>query len=130
MYRLIAYAKNGVQRFPIAASDLVVGSQPECDIYLPFTGVSKRHARIRRQGDDLMIEDLGTRRGILVNGRRVRQARLEALDEVRLGGITLLVEDVSPAPMSRDDGATAQGVTLPEPTITPEVMTEHLAAIC
>jgi transcriptional regulator with AAA-type ATPase domain len=129
MYRLIAYAKNGVQRFPIAASDLVVGSQPECDIYLPFTGVSKRHARIRRQGDAVTIEDLGTRRGILVNGRRVRQARLEALDEVRLGGITLLVEDVSPSPVSRDDGATAQGVTLPEPTITPEAMTEHLAAI-
>ena len=129
MYRLIAYAKNGVQRFPVAASDLLVGSQPECDIYLPFTGVGKRHARILREDSGLKIEDLGTRRGILVNGQRVREARLEALDEVRVGAITLLVEDVSPSPVEDGDALTVSAEEATETVVTPESMTEHLAAI-
>ncbi|MDX1382850.1 MAG: sigma 54-interacting transcriptional regulator [Thermoanaerobaculia bacterium] len=129
MYRLIAYAKNGVQRFPVATSDLVVGSQPECDIYLPFTGVAKRHARILREDDGLKIEDLGTRKGTLVNGQRVREARLEALDEVRVGGITLLVEDVSPSPVEDGDAISMAPEESGEVVMTPESMTEHLAAI-
>lgn len=129
MYRLIAYAKNGVQRFPVAASDLVVGSQPDCDIYLPFSGVAKRHARLRREGEELLIEDLGTRKGTLVNGQRVREARLETLDEVRLGGITLLVEDVSPTPVDEDGEREPPTAPAPAPNIDPESMTEHLAAI-
>ena len=129
MYRLIVYAKSGVQRFPIVASDIVVGSQPDCDIYLPFTGVGRRHARIRREGQGLHIEDLGTRRGILVNGERVKEAELEALDEVRVGGITLLVEDVSPAPEAEKGDSAESGSSTLESVITPELMTEHLAAI-
>jgi transcriptional regulator with AAA-type ATPase domain/pSer/pThr/pTyr-binding forkhead associated (FHA) protein len=129
MYRLIAYAKNGVQRFPVAASDLVVGSLPECDIYLPFTGVGKRHARILRQDGELTIEDLGTRKGILVNGQKVKESKLEALDEIRVGGITLLVEDVSPSPVEDGDSEVAAPPAAADPTATPESMTEHLAAI-
>ncbi|MEE2775353.1 MAG: sigma 54-interacting transcriptional regulator [Acidobacteriota bacterium] len=129
MYRLIAYAKNGVQRFPVATSDLLVGSQPDCEIYLPFTGVGKRHARILREDGGLKIEDLGTRRGTLVNGQRVREAQLEALDEVRLGAITLLVEDVSPSPLEDGDSLTLGREEAMEAVMTPESMTEHLAAI-
>ena len=128
MYRLIAYAKNGVQRFPVSSRDLVLGSMPECDIYLPFTGVGKRHARILREAGGLRIEDLGSRRGVVVNGERVHEARLEVLDEIRLGTITLLVEDVS-----RDaelvEPASPPSEAPREPSITPEGMTRHLAAI-
>lgn len=128
MYQLIAYAKNGVQRFPVAAKNLVLGSVPECDVYLPFTGVGKRHARILKEGDGLRIEDLGSRRGILVNGERVHEAQLQPLDEIRLGAITLLVEDVDV--QSQDTEAPEPREARPKvPTITPAGMTRHLAAI-
>ncbi len=77
---------------------MIIGSQPECDIYLPYTGVAQRHARLRYDGNELQIEDLGSRRGLLVSGRKVKEASLEVLDEIRLGGVTLLVEDVVPGP--------------------------------
>jgi len=128
MYRLIAYAKNGVQRFPVSSRDLVLGSMPECDIYLPYTGVGRRHARILREDGGLRIQDLGSRRGVIVNGERVQEARLEVLDEIRLGTITLLVEDVVPA-VEPDKPTPAAPEVPPEPSITPEGMTRHLAAI-
>lgn len=128
MYRLVAYAKNGVQRFPIASANLVLGSLPECDIYLPFTGVAKHHARITKNKSGLRIEDLGSRRGVLVNGERVQEATLEVLDEIRLGTITLLIEDIAPEMPLQDlrEDASPSAVA---PVITPEGMTRHLAAI-
>src|SRR5436309_2913277 len=98
MLRLVAYAPDGVRRFPIHRSELIIGSWPECDIFLPYAGVAQKHARITYDGTALRIEDLGTRKGLLVSGRKVRDATLEVLDEIRLGGVTLLVEDVTPGP--------------------------------
>src|SRR6059058_1389854 len=98
MLRLVAYAPDGVRRFPVHRSELIIGSWPECDIYLPYTGVAQKHARLIYDGNELRIEDLGTRKGLLVSGRKVRESALEVLDEIRLGGVTLLVEDVAPGP--------------------------------
>src|SRR6478752_2110955 len=98
MLRLVAYAPDGVRRFPVNRSELIVGSLPECDICLSYTGVAQRHARLLYDGVQLRIEDLGSRRGLLVSGRKVKEASLEVLDEIRLGVVTLLVEDVVPGP--------------------------------
>ncbi|HET9210744.1 MAG TPA: FHA domain-containing protein, partial [Thermoanaerobaculia bacterium] len=91
MLRLVAYAPDGVRRFPVHRSELIIGSWPECDIYLPYTGVAQKHARLIYDGNELRIEDLGTRKGLLVSGKKVRESALEVLDEIRLGGVTLLV---------------------------------------
>ncbi len=98
MLRLVAYAPDGVRRFPLHRADLLIGSAPECDLCLPYSGVAQRHARLHFEGDALRIEDLGSRKGLMVSGRKVRETALEVLDEIRIGAVTLLVEDVVPAP--------------------------------
>ncbi|HEX7185351.1 MAG TPA: sigma 54-interacting transcriptional regulator [Thermoanaerobaculia bacterium] len=121
----MAYAPDGVRRFPVLKNESLIGSWPECDIYLPYTGVAQKHALLRYDGSELRIEDLGTRKGLLVSGRKVREASLEVLDEIRLGGITLLVEDVVP---SREQAPAPPQETVPAgpPQSTPERMVEHL----
>ena len=32
MMRLVAYAPDGVRRFPVHRSEMIIGSWPECDI--------------------------------------------------------------------------------------------------
>lgn len=125
MLRLVAYAHDGVRRFPIHRPELVIGSEPSCDIALDYPGVSGRHAKVRQAGGELRIEDLGSRKGTLVNGRRVREAALQVLDEVRLGGITLLVEDVV-EPKPEPPVVVAPPA---EPTITPAAMLDHVARV-
>lgn len=129
MLRLVAYAPDGVRRFPLARRELVIGSQPGCDIVLPYAGVAQRHARIVFDGQILRVEDLGSRKGMTVDGKRVKEADLQVLDEVKLGGVTLLVEDVTPEP---DGSGLAEAEAPAEPgavAMTPELMIEHLAAI-
>jgi DNA-binding NtrC family response regulator len=129
MLRLVAYAPDGVRRFPVPRAELLIGSQPECDIYLPYTGVAQRHARLHYDGSELRIEDLGSRKGLLVSGKKVREATLAVLDEIRLGGVTLLIEDV--APEIEKAPAPLPGTRVPAgpPRITPELMLEHLCRI-
>ena len=126
VYRLVAYAPDGVRRFPVHRQELVIGSEGNCDVVLPYTGVAKRHARVRLGDDGLSIEDLGSRRGTQVSGRRVQEAELEVLDEIRLGGVTLLVEDVV-----ADSGEVRLPATEdePEPVMTPERLVEHLERV-
>lgn len=127
MHRLVAYAHNGVERFAIDRTEMIIGSGEDCDIRLPYAGVGPRHAQLRSRAEELVIEDLGARRGVIVNGSKVREARLRVLDEIRLGSIALLVEDVVPE--------TGVGVAPPEepplrePSLDAARMIEHLARI-
>lgn len=130
MLRLVAYAPDGVRRFPIHRDELLIGSEPGCDVYLPYTGVAQNHARLRFDGERLRIEDLGSRRGTTVAGRRVKDAALDLLDEVRLGTVTLLVEDIAPeARLPPLPSPLARVVPPREPRITPEAMLHHLSQI-
>ena len=126
MHRLVAYAPNGVQRFNIDRDLMIIGSGAGCNIRLSFSGVGPEHARLRVESNHLVIEDLGTRKGILVNGERVKQAELQVLDEIRLGSIALLLEDVLPEPVTSGRSTEEQPA---EPTITPQSMLEHLAKV-
>jgi DNA-binding NtrC family response regulator len=129
MLRLVAYAPDGVRRFPVHRSELIIGSWPECDIYLPYAGVAQKHARLSYDGNELRIEDLGTRKGLLVSGRKVRESLLEVLDEIRLGGVTLLVEDVVPGPERAPAPPVEETKAGGPPSITPWRMIEHLNRI-
>jgi len=52
--------------------EVSIGRRPGSAIELPFSSVSVRHARLFRQGDGYLIEDLGS-----VNGTRLNDRRLE-----------------------------------------------------
>jgi transcriptional regulator with AAA-type ATPase domain len=128
MFRLVAYAPDGVRRFPVHRSELLIGSLPEADICLPYTGVAQKHAILRYDGHELRIEDLGTRKGLLVSGRKVKEASLEVLDEIRVGNVTLLVEDVVPA-QDREPAPPVEPQPAGPPRISPERMVEHLSRL-
>ena len=73
--------------------DFIVGRVPECDLVLDDGLVSRRHARFRTDGLDVRVEDLGSRNGVLVNGRPTDGlVRLEVGDQVRIGGQNLVLK--------------------------------------
>ncbi|MEM8963636.1 MAG: sigma 54-interacting transcriptional regulator [Acidobacteriota bacterium] len=127
MHRLVAYAHNGVHRFVVDREVMTIGSDAACDIRLTYPGVAQQHARLRRgDGSRLEIDDLGSRKGVLVNGRRVKTAGLEVLDEIRLGSIALLIEDVvTETPVLTEP----EPVGSPTVTITATGLLGHLARI-
>ncbi len=75
------------QRFETAT--IALGRHPECDLRFDThldRDVSLRHARIRRDDDQVLIEDLGSTNGTYVNGVRIEGATaLHDGDEIALG---------------------------------------------
>ena len=50
---------------------MVIGRSATADVSISDRFLSRRHARLYRDGDDWLIEDLGSRNGTLVNGVRI-----------------------------------------------------------
>jgi transcriptional regulator with AAA-type ATPase domain len=84
------------------AAELLFGRVDECDIKIDHDGVSRRHAKVRRRGDHVQVEDLGSRNGTLVNGTPVTAARRLAVgDVISVGPGSAIVASSSTAKRSR-----------------------------
>lgn len=69
-------------------------------------GVSRRHARLWRQAEAVVVEDLDSVNGTFVNGRRLAPYLPEALhngDQLRLGNLLMTVELFSANQESADE---------------------------
>jgi VWFA-related protein len=75
----------GGLRFPVNASEVVVGRDPGAGIRLEDLTVSRVHARLVRQNGEVMVEDLGSANGSYVNDERVEASHLQDGDRVRFG---------------------------------------------
>jgi pSer/pThr/pTyr-binding forkhead associated (FHA) protein len=64
---------------------LILGRSEAADIALPYSSISREHARLSIQGGSLIIEDLGSSNGVLVNGNKAPRAVVGAGDLVTLG---------------------------------------------
>jgi transcriptional regulator with GAF, ATPase, and Fis domain len=75
---------------PLFRRTTTVGSDEGCDVVLAGAGVKKLHAEIVLEGKVHEILPLDPDAEVLVNGRKVKKARLEAWDVLRLGSVTLV----------------------------------------
>src|SRR5579864_7499357 len=72
--------------FPIVPEkQIVVGRSSDLDMVLVEDMVSRKHARIAVQTDQIWIEDLGSTNGTFVNGEKIKRARLKEGDRVLIG---------------------------------------------
>ena len=69
------------------SDELTVGRGGGCGVVLPDDEfVSTVHARLFRRGEELLVEDLGSRNGTFVNGEQVSSpTRLKRGDRVQFG---------------------------------------------
>ncbi|MFW6067400.1 MAG: FHA domain-containing protein [Myxococcota bacterium] len=75
-----------LQEFDLPAAEVDIGRGPECHVTVEDPMVSRRHARIRVRGEDVDIQDLGSRNGVRINGRQIQGAApLQHGDRIRLG---------------------------------------------
>ncbi|HWB21303.1 MAG TPA: DUF3662 and FHA domain-containing protein [Gaiellaceae bacterium] len=65
------------QRHELKAPRVVLGRSKDCDIPVPDPNVSRRHAEVRQDGSGYTLVDLESTNGIELDGRRVKQLKLE-----------------------------------------------------
>jgi hypothetical protein len=80
------------ERRPIDKRVTVIGRSQDCDVQLADPNVSRRHAEVRQEETAFWIVDLGSTNGMEVNGRRLRQAKLEDGDRITIGSTEVVFE--------------------------------------
>ncbi|MBZ0112215.1 MAG: SpoIIE family protein phosphatase [Thermoanaerobaculia bacterium] len=80
--------------FDLDRDEVVIGRASDVDLPLADRFLSRQHARIFRREGHLLVEDLGSRNGTTVNGRRIEgPTQIHPGDVIAMCGSSLVLED-------------------------------------
>ncbi len=80
------------ERIVLGPEPVTIGRLPECTVVVGDPNASRRHAEVRRQGNDVVVVDLGSTNGTRVNGVLVRERALEDGDQITVGTTVVTFE--------------------------------------
>jgi len=91
--RLVVYRDGKLDlSVPVGESGAGIGRDPGNHVQLSLPEVSKKHAFLKRTPAGWQVSDLGSRNGLSVNGRRVRESFVQDGDRLTIGSYTLVFE--------------------------------------
>jgi len=90
--------------YSVESDSVVIGRSASADVSIADRFLSRRHARLYRDGDDWRVEDLGSRNGTLVNG--VRISAPSAVGPGDVIGISASIVEVGVAGARRSESET------------------------
>ncbi|MEM7159333.1 MAG: FHA domain-containing protein [Myxococcota bacterium] len=100
----------------------LVGRDPEAELRLDVSGVSRKHARLSVSDEgEVRLTDLGSRNGSFVNAQRVESAALRDHDELRFGPAVLRLRFI---------GREAPLPAAPQPVRPPELSEREFEVAC
>jgi adenylate cyclase len=94
-------AEGGEQRIDLREdAPMLIGRALGCDLPLSHATVSRRHAEVVSNGEEVWVRDLGSSNGTHVNGTRVTETTLALGDTVVFGEVAFRLETSEPTPAS------------------------------
>jgi FHA domain len=92
---------GGQHTYELQTPVTLLGRGTDCDLRLVDPGVSRHHAELRVEHDQVVLVDLGSTNGTFVNGQPVRRVALSDGTHISLGRTTLVFRQ---DPLDRQDG--------------------------
>lgn len=82
-----------VKKLTINKGSYIIGRSDDVDFIISSKDVSRRHAKVVYDGDDITVEDLDSTNGTFVNGKRISVENLQSGDEICIGDFKIMVDD-------------------------------------
>lgn len=90
---LVFINKDGTtQPFRLPSAVTFIGRRQDCDMCIPLSVVSRRHCEIYSEFDKVMVRDLKSRNGILVNDKSIDETQLKAGDVLSIGPLKFVIQ--------------------------------------
>ncbi|GIW77596.1 MAG: hypothetical protein KatS3mg104_2659 [Phycisphaerae bacterium] len=90
---LVMFRENGERRsFSLTRDVTLVGRREDADFRIPLSDVSRKHCRLIKDGNQLIVEDLGSANGTFHNGQRVTESEVAPGDTLQFGSIRFIVQ--------------------------------------
>lgn len=108
---------------------LVIGRSRGCDLRLPSSDSSRRHAEIVTTPEGSLLRDLGSTNGSFVNGRAVTEHLLQPGDRIEIAGSTITFCQIARDPHPPDSPHLDEKTVLTERLAPSEAFRGDLAEI-
>jgi two-component system cell cycle response regulator len=89
-YLIVLAGASVGEMYKITAAHTVIGRGQQADIQVIDEGISRRHAEIVHEGEQIIIRDLGSTNGTFCNGDRISSHQLSDGDKIQVGSTTIL----------------------------------------
>jgi pSer/pThr/pTyr-binding forkhead associated (FHA) protein len=122
---VVVRGRSSLAAHRLGPGTTTAGRQEGCQLLIRSSQVSRRHCEFFEKQGHLIVKDLGSANGTLVNGKRVEGQRVLAEgDEVSIGGILFRIEKTSGAPPAQAP-VSASDTAVSEPVVADEVLLEE-----
>lgn len=93
---------RGRRRIPLEPGETIIGRDPGATIFLDDRSISRRHARLVISEEGATLEDLGSKNGTYLQGKKVEsRLPLSDRDKIRAGSVALTIR-ILPSPESTE----------------------------
>jgi pSer/pThr/pTyr-binding forkhead associated (FHA) protein len=86
---LLKFKEAAIREIPLDQDVITIGRKADNDIVIDNQAVSGYHARIKKEGQSLFIEDASSLNGTYINGQKISKGELHNGDVVLIGVHTL-----------------------------------------
>ncbi len=94
---LLIYSREGAEIVQMQADHpIVIGRVHPANVAIADMSLSRQHARFELQGDRVLLEDLDSTNGTVVNGKRVKRVKVGPEDRITLGAVTVTLHVMAP----------------------------------
>jgi pSer/pThr/pTyr-binding forkhead associated (FHA) protein len=92
MLQIIIKLNNTViKEFNTDQNEIIIGREPGSDIQIDNIAISREHACIVKGPNDCFIEDMNSKNGIFINGKKINKKFLKTNDEITIGKYSLQI---------------------------------------
>ena len=138
---------NIVKEIDIEGGEIIIGRDASCGVVLDDKTVSRRHAKVVPGTGGVVIEDLGSRNGTFIAGRRISRHTISPGDAISIGSYRISFEGIpvpagAPTTVPEDDQPSAtsiinaidarsvgSGEDIRKGIVPPEAMAKRLSAL-
>src|SRR5690348_16008182 len=115
---IVKYPDRAPDHFPLGRLRITIGRSARNDLCIPDPFASRVHAEVRREGEEYVLQDLGSANGTLYNGATVDGAvHLTAGGRIQIGETEIVFDDGSYNSSMGATMITDNTSSLPEATI-------------
>ncbi|HEX5832386.1 MAG TPA: SpoIIE family protein phosphatase [Pyrinomonadaceae bacterium] len=115
---IVKYPDRAPDHFPLGRLRITIGRSARNDLCIPDPFASRVHAEVRREGEEYILQDLGSANGTLYNGATVDGAvHLASGGRIQIGETEIIFDDGSYNSSMGATMITDNTSSLPEATI-------------
>jgi pSer/pThr/pTyr-binding forkhead associated (FHA) protein len=120
---IVFYDNELVKTYELDEPSITIGRLPENTICISNMGISRRHAKIERDANNVFcISDLNSLNGTFINNTKVKKSMLSNGDKITIGKYTILFENMEKKENSASAAMKKDDTSISTPSVIEEMM--------